>query len=81
MRMSKHIISKENLTMKSTRWKLTTLIFAIGLALALGLGVPAHAQAPSSVTLLNVSYDPTRELWRDINANFIARYEKEKGSS
>jgi sulfate/thiosulfate-binding protein len=30
-------------------------------------------------TLLNVSYDPTRELWRDINSNFIARYEKEKG--
>jgi sulfate transport system substrate-binding protein len=31
------------------------------------------------IELLNVSYDPTRELWRDINANFIPRYEKEKG--
>jgi sulfate/thiosulfate transport system substrate-binding protein len=30
-------------------------------------------------TLLNVSYDPTRELWRDINTNFIRQYEKEKG--
>jgi sulfate transport system substrate-binding protein len=38
--------------------------------------------APASqgqVTLLNVSYDPTREVWRDINSNFIPRYEKEKG--
>ncbi|MBI1827011.1 MAG: sulfate ABC transporter substrate-binding protein [Planctomycetes bacterium] len=32
-----------------------------------------------TVTLLNVSYDPTRELWRDLNEHFIARYEKEKG--
>jgi sulfate/thiosulfate-binding protein len=29
------------------------------------------------VELLNVSYDPTRELWRDINSSFIAAYEKE----
>jgi sulfate/thiosulfate transport system substrate-binding protein len=33
-----------------------------------------------SVELLNVSYDPTRELWRDINVNFISRYEKETGN-
>jgi sulfate transport system substrate-binding protein len=31
------------------------------------------------LTLLNVSYDPTRELWRDINAAFVPRYEKETG--
>ncbi|HYU41815.1 MAG TPA: sulfate ABC transporter substrate-binding protein [Vicinamibacteria bacterium] len=36
------------------------------------------AQA-ASVELLNVSYDPTRELWRDLNASFIAQYQKEKG--
>jgi sulfate transport system substrate-binding protein len=40
------------------------------------LGGIAHAV---DVTLLNVSYDPTRELWRDINANFIRLYEKETG--
>src|SRR5262249_38971088 len=33
-----------------------------------------------SIDLLNVSYDPTRELWRDININFISRYEKETGN-
>jgi sulfate/thiosulfate transport system substrate-binding protein len=38
----------------------------------------ASAQA-ASVDLLNVSYDPTRELWRDLNASFIAQYQKEKG--
>jgi sulfate transport system substrate-binding protein len=31
------------------------------------------------VELLNVSYDPTRELYRDINAAFAARYQQEHG--
>jgi sulfate transport system substrate-binding protein len=31
----------------------------------------------SSLELLNVSYDPTRELWRDLNDRFISQYEKE----
>ena len=39
--------------------------------------LPAVAADP--VSLLNVSYDPTRELWRDLNASFAAAYEKEKG--
>ena len=43
----------------------------IGLtALTLGSLIPAAAQ---NVTLLNVSYDPTRELYQDFNAAF-ARY-------
>lgn len=33
----------------------------------------------NSIELLNVSYDPTRELWRDLNAAFIPQYEKETG--
>ncbi|HEX8297042.1 MAG TPA: sulfate ABC transporter substrate-binding protein [Chthoniobacteraceae bacterium] len=32
-----------------------------------------------NIELLNVSYDPTRELWRDLNSNFIAKWEKEHG--
>jgi sulfate transport system substrate-binding protein len=35
--------------------------------------------AADPVNLLNVSYDPTRELWRDLNASFAAAYEREKG--
>jgi sulfate/thiosulfate transport system substrate-binding protein len=35
-------------------------------------------QRPSkAIELLNVSYDPTRELWKDINAQFIPLYAKE----
>jgi sulfate transport system substrate-binding protein len=32
-----------------------------------------------AVEILNVSYDPTRELWRDLNAKFIATYEEQTG--
>lgn len=45
------------------------------LILALGLATPALAGA--EVTLLNVSYDPTRELYKDFNSTF-ARYWKAK---
>jgi len=48
---------------------------SLGLLLAAVLASTATAQT----SLLNVSYDPTRELWRDLNAAFIAKYEKEKG--
>jgi sulfate transport system substrate-binding protein len=30
--------------------------------------------------LLNASYDPTRELWSDLNALFIGQYEKQTGT-
>ena len=33
----------------------------------------------SRTRLLNVSYDPTRELWRDLNAAFIREYREETG--
>lgn len=34
-----------------------------------------------SVELLNVSYDPTRELWRDLNQAFAADYQKKSGTT
>ena len=40
----------------------------------------SRPESGRSFELLNVSYDPTRELWRDINASFISRYEKETGN-
>jgi sulfate/thiosulfate transport system substrate-binding protein len=43
----------------------------------LGLALASHTAAGKDIELLNVSYDPTRELWRDQNAAFIAKYEKE----
>ena len=41
------------------------------LALVLAGGLSAQA-APKAVTLLNVSYDPTRELYQDVNTAFAA---------
>jgi len=53
--------------------------FIAAAAVTCAVMVSGVATAANEVTLLNVSYDPTRELWRDLNANFAARYEKEKG--
>ena len=56
-------------------WALSaTLIFCISLALAGGLAI---AQPPAPATILNVSYDPTRELYDDYNTVF-ANYWKAK---
>jgi sulfate/thiosulfate transport system substrate-binding protein len=43
-------------------------------------GSASPAPAPKELELLNVSYDPTRELWRDLNQKFIASYEKTAGA-
>jgi sulfate transport system substrate-binding protein len=43
-----------------------------------GCGGSAAGERPS-VELLNVSYDPTRELWRDLNAQFVKRLRDESG--
>ncbi|MBZ5694722.1 MAG: sulfate ABC transporter substrate-binding protein [Acidobacteriia bacterium] len=50
-------------------------VFAVVIGFALSLTRPVHAQG--SATLLNVSYDPTRELYQDYNAAF-AKYWKAK---
>ena len=34
-----------------------------------------------SVELLNVSYDPTRELWRELDEHFTASFKKETGTT
>jgi len=48
-------------------------------AILAGVLALAGTASAASVELLNVSYDPTRELWRELNASFIAQYQKEKG--
>jgi sulfate/thiosulfate-binding protein len=54
-----------------------TLLKNITLALALGATVFASTAAAADLTLLNVSYDPTRELYQDVNLSF-AKYWKAK---
>ncbi len=51
---------------------LRTLLLAFGLTIAAG----AFAK---DVKLLNVSYDPTRELYRDFNAAFAKDWQQKKG--
>jgi len=46
--------------------------------LAALLSLPLAAQA-ASVELLNVSYDPTRELYKDINEHFAAQWKAKTG--
>ena len=61
----------------SSRRYFINLSLRTGLTAALAsAGLSSHAQS-SAVTLLNVSYDPTRELYVDYNAAF-ARYWKAK---
>jgi sulfate/thiosulfate transport system substrate-binding protein len=38
-----------------------------------------RSQETDGIELLNVSYDPTRELWRDLNEKFIPKYEQKTG--
>jgi len=54
--------------------KITALAVAVG---ALG----ASGMAAAQVTLLNVSYDVTRELYKDIDTAFIASYHAQTGET
>jgi sulfate/thiosulfate-binding protein len=50
-----------------------------GLLTGFAVPAPACAQAPKEVTLLNVSYDPTRELYEAFNARFAADWKGKTG--
>ncbi|MBR9970853.1 sulfate ABC transporter substrate-binding protein [Magnetospirillum sulfuroxidans] len=51
---------------------------AAAIAAAIALAIPG-ARAAEPKTLLNVSYDPTRELYQDFNAAFIAHWKAKTG--
>jgi sulfate/thiosulfate-binding protein len=53
--------------------------FARVVALVLAAAAFPAGAAERELTLLNVSYDPTRELWRDVNEHFIADYKAKAG--
>jgi sulfate/thiosulfate transport system substrate-binding protein len=56
--------------------QITRLALAMGLATT---GAIAAAQTPAPVTLLNVSYDPTRELYVEYNAAFAKHWKAKTG--
>ncbi|NMA97734.1 MAG: sulfate ABC transporter substrate-binding protein [Phyllobacteriaceae bacterium] len=51
---------------------------ALAASLAVGFSITAHAQ---DRTLINVSYDPTRELYREFNDAFIKHWQETKGEA
>jgi sulfate transport system substrate-binding protein len=53
------------------------MVAALGVALLAGMGGAAHAQ----VKLLNVSYDPTRELYQDVNSAFARQWQQKTGQT
>jgi sulfate transport system substrate-binding protein len=57
--------------------KRTLTAIAASLALLAGAAAPALAD----VTLLNVSYDPTRELYQDFNAAFAKHWKAQTGET
>ena len=62
-------------TRQMTGWPVARVVKGVLAALALTtLSVGAAPLAHAQDTLLNVSYDPTRELYRDINEGFIAHW-------
>ncbi len=69
-------MAKPPLTSTLSRRPFLQLAASIALS-SLSLGHAVQAQTPPPITLLNVSYDPTRELYVDYNAAFT-RYWKAK---
>src|SRR3954468_1314246 len=55
--------------------------FAAALAAASFTAGPFAAAARAESVLLNVSYDPTRELYRDINAAFAEEWKAKTGET
>ncbi len=51
------------------------------LVLAAGLAAASHVALARDITLLNVSYDPTRELYADFNKAFAAHWKARAGDT
>ncbi len=51
----------------------------LGAVLIAALSLPTAAVARAETTLLNVSYDVTRELYKDLNVNFATAYQSQSG--
>ena len=58
--------------------KLNRFLLAFGLTAAASIGLMAQAKP---ATLLNVSYDPTRELYQEINAAFAKAWQAKTGQA
>ena len=64
-----------------SRFSLTRWPLARRLAIAVAVVLAAGAAQARDITLLNVSYDPTRELYADFNKSFAAQWKARTGDS
>jgi sulfate transport system substrate-binding protein len=60
-----------------TAWLKALALVAV--VIAITLVVVNNISGDASSQLLNVSYDPTRELFQDLNRHFVAQYYKDTG--
>ena len=70
--------------MKTMTVSVAGLLFSVVLALAVGCDRgdstgPDQAGSGGKVTLLNVSYDPTREFYQEFNQSFAVQWQAETG--
>ena len=64
---------------KKMAWQLVASL--VGALAVSAISPLADAQSADGNEILNVSYDPTRELWRDVNEAFGPAWEKESGQA
>lgn len=57
------------------------LTWIVVVATAAGCSGPGRGTAASSIELLNVSYDPTRELYQDVDAAFASAWRAKTGGT
>jgi sulfate transport system substrate-binding protein len=65
----------------STHSRANALGWIYAVAIALILLIAADRARAAEIELLNVSYDPTRELYDEINREFAARWKEQSGDS
>src|SRR6204780_429870 len=60
-----------------SRWMNAFALAAVALSAA--VVVIANIDSGKTNQILNVSYDPTRELFKDLNQQFITKYQRDTG--
>jgi sulfate transport system substrate-binding protein len=61
--------------------KLRRSLAILGLSVAVAAMVPGHEAPAKDFTLLNVSYDPTREFYKEFNAEFAKHWQEKTGDT
>src|SRR5262245_62135157 len=82
MNQRKRLVVQKELSMSAIKSSVGTFLTALVAAVLSGCGATTATEAggeSGSVELLNVSYDPTRELWGAINEQFTRQYESDAG--